>query len=221
MTEKNPDKTRKKLLESAFFEIYRVGFQAANIDRILKSAGVTKGALYHHFSGKKELGYAVVDEVIGHWIADKWSASLKAEGNAIEVLKGTVTAAARMLRGHDENGEVGHCAEMAEVGDVTLGCPLMNLAQEMSPVDEGFRLRIERIFDSWHAALAEVLERGVQDGTLRSNVDPRKTARFLIAMYEGAIGIAKNSKSVEAIYESLEMMGEFIDTLAKPAEKAA
>ena len=38
------------------------GFQAASLSRILAQTGVTKGALYYHFSGKQMLGYAVLDD---------------------------------------------------------------------------------------------------------------------------------------------------------------
>src|SRR5271168_2833644 len=42
-------RTRERLLQAASREIYRAGFQSASLDTILDSAGVTKGALYHHF----------------------------------------------------------------------------------------------------------------------------------------------------------------------------
>jgi hypothetical protein len=40
-------------------------------------------------------------------------------------------------------------------------------------------------------------------------------------MFEGAVGMAKNSKSVAEIKESLEMIVEFLDTLAPVAGRAA
>src|SRR6202044_3625075 len=61
---RDPERTRERLLRAASREIYRSGFQSASLDRILVSAGVTKGALYHHFENKEALGYAVVEEVI-------------------------------------------------------------------------------------------------------------------------------------------------------------
>jgi AcrR family transcriptional regulator len=39
--------------------------QGASLDTILAATGVTKGALYCHFSSKEALGYAIVEEVIG------------------------------------------------------------------------------------------------------------------------------------------------------------
>ena len=67
VTRRNPDRTRERLLEAGFVEIYSRGFQPAGLDAIVERAGVTKGALYHHFPGKHALGYAVLDEVIGRY----------------------------------------------------------------------------------------------------------------------------------------------------------
>jgi TetR/AcrR family transcriptional repressor of nem operon len=61
---RDPERTRKRLLQAAFHEIHRSGFRSADVDAILAKAGVTKGALYYHFDNKEALGYAVVDEVI-------------------------------------------------------------------------------------------------------------------------------------------------------------
>ncbi len=69
---RQPDITREKLLTAAFEEMYRRGFQAASLDTILAQAGVTKGALYHHFPDKAALGYAVVDEVVRGLLLDRW-----------------------------------------------------------------------------------------------------------------------------------------------------
>ena len=47
---KAPDTTRQKLLQAAFTEIYRHGFQAASLTQILSDTALTKGALYHALS---------------------------------------------------------------------------------------------------------------------------------------------------------------------------
>src|SRR5262249_7743733 len=62
-TPRSAERTRGRLLQAAFHEIYRSGFRTADLDAILATAGVTKGAPYHHFGSKDALGYAVVDEV--------------------------------------------------------------------------------------------------------------------------------------------------------------
>ena len=60
---RNADATRQKILDIAFEEILLKGYQGLRVDGVLKKAALTKGAFYHHFSSKKELGLAVIDEV--------------------------------------------------------------------------------------------------------------------------------------------------------------
>ena len=62
--QRNSQRTRERLLRAAFAEVHKSGFQNTDVDTILGAAGVTKGALYHHFENKESLGYAIVDEVV-------------------------------------------------------------------------------------------------------------------------------------------------------------
>ncbi|MFL6306138.1 MAG: TetR family transcriptional regulator C-terminal domain-containing protein [Candidatus Sulfotelmatobacter sp.] len=62
--------------------------------------------------------------------------------------------------------------------DVRGGYPLNNLAQEMSPLDEGFRKRLASVFQSWQMAIAVALRDGQMQGTVRSEVEPGKAAGF-------------------------------------------
>ena len=50
-----PD-TRGKILNAAYREIHTNGFQSASLNNILARTGLAKGALYHHFPNKTELG---------------------------------------------------------------------------------------------------------------------------------------------------------------------
>lgn len=54
---------RTRLLDVAVDVIRRQGFAATTVDDLCKAAGVTKGAFFHHFASKEELGTAVAD----HW----------------------------------------------------------------------------------------------------------------------------------------------------------
>ena len=87
---RDPERTRERLLQAAFHEIYRSGFQSASLDEILASAGVTKGALYYHFNSKEALGYAVVDEVIAPDVHGKWVRPLRGVKDPIDALIGAV-----------------------------------------------------------------------------------------------------------------------------------
>ena len=121
---RDSERTRERLLQAASREIYRSGFQSASLDTILAIAGVTKGALYYHFKSKEALGYAVVEEVIAPVVHGKWVRPLQSVKDPIDALIGAVQRIP--VRPVDVRG----------------GCQLNNLAQEMSPLDAGFRKRL-------------------------------------------------------------------------------
>lgn len=55
--------TRAKLIATARQAFGSIGFAEASMDEMTAAAGLTRGALYHHFGDKKGLLAAVVDEV--------------------------------------------------------------------------------------------------------------------------------------------------------------
>ncbi len=57
------DATRAALLSAARELFGEHGFAETSADEIVARAGVTKGALYHHFSGKEDLFRAVFEQV--------------------------------------------------------------------------------------------------------------------------------------------------------------
>ena len=61
--------TRSLLLEVARENFTERGYAATSIDDIIQQAGVARGALYHHFSGKEALFRAVYEQVEGEVVA--------------------------------------------------------------------------------------------------------------------------------------------------------
>ncbi len=176
---RDPERTRRRLLQAAFREVHRSGFQSAGIDTILEATNVTKGALYHHFDSKEALGYAVVDEIIAKIVRDGWLSPLLGSGQPIDILIGIVRRTS------------------VRPEDIRTGCPLLNLATEMSPVDEQFRKRLKRIFLAWQEGVAALLRRGQLEGTVRRDLNPEESASFLVAMVEGYASLAKNAQDAK------------------------
>ena len=198
---RDPDVTRDKLLQAAFEEIYRRGFQAASLDTILAKAGVTKGALYHHFPDKASLGYAVVDEVVKGLLLQRWGVLEPPSGDPVTTLQ-------RILRRRTAR---------LTPREVELGCPLNNLAQEMSPLDQRFRRGVNATFDIWTDAVAKDLASGQAQGTVRKDVDVRKIAAFVVASIEGSFGLAKGAQSASMLRSNLEVLSTFLESLRPKA----
>ncbi len=169
------------ILQAAYAEIYVNGFQSASLDNILTRAGVTKGALYHHFANKLELGYAVVDDIITPFFTRVWVEPLGKSDNPIDTIQDIVsTMPAETSADFAKNG-----------------CPWNNLCQEMSPLDEEFRRKLSAPIDAWREALASAIERGKVNGQVAGFVTPKNVAAFVVATLEGFAGLVKNSQSHE------------------------
>lgn len=190
------DTTRATLVRAAFEEIYQQGFRNASLENILGRTGVTKGALYHHFPNKIALGYAVVDEVILPHAAQKWSRLRDEQLDPIDTLL-----------------EIGLQEPFPGEHEVSLGCPINNLAQEMAALDEGFRERLHRILDQWRASIQGALERGQRDGVVRPDLNAGEAAMFIVASFEGAYGVAKCANSAEILQTCLSGLANYVESL--------
>ncbi len=195
-SQRQPDITRARILEAAFAEIHRHGFQAASIANILADTGLTKGALYHHFSNKQALGLAVVDEVIRDRLVRRYFEPLRAAAHPVEVIL-------QILENVPERAH-----EL-----VPLGCPLNNLVQEMSPIDPAFQTRLGAILQAWRDEVCSALRRAQAQGELRPEVDCEAAALFIVSAWEGCIGIAKNLQSVEALLSCGRQLQHYIRSL--------
>jgi TetR/AcrR family transcriptional regulator, transcriptional repressor for nem operon len=197
---RDPEGTRQRLLQAAFREVYRYGFQSAGIDSILAATNVTKGALYYHFENKEALGYAIIEEIVAEITKDRWLRPLRQskDTNPIDALVGIVRAIPARPR------------------DVKRGCPLVNLTQEMSQLNEQFRKRLERIFKAWQEGIATALREGQYTGTVRRDLVPEETASFLIAMIEGYEVLAKNAQDAKVWNMGIKNIVSWLSSLRAP-----
>jgi len=195
---RDPGQTRQVLLEAAEREIHLHGYQAASLSQIITEAGVTKGALYHHFANKQALGFAVFDEIWAPQLRSIWTEPLLGgKGNPLQVLIDTIAKA----------------GDSMQEEDLALGCPINNLAQEMSPINEGFRIRINRLLEEWRDAIAVALRRGQAEGLVTRRVAAETAAALLVASFEGCLGMAKNAQSRELLARCSGGVTDYLETL--------
>jgi AcrR family transcriptional regulator len=195
MKKTNP--TRQQILESAYHEIHRQGFQAASLSQILKKAEVTKGALYHYFPDKQTLGYSVIEELIQRFVLQFWLRPLEEAADPIDGLKRLIVEAEKNIS--DE--------------DVLLGCPLNNLCLEMSPIDDGFRQRVKQVYELWREGFARALRIAQANGTVTSSIDAMDCATFIVASLAGCRSLAKNTQSRDILMACGQNLIRYLDTL--------
>lgn len=187
---RDPERTRSQILKAASHEIYDHGFQGVSIDQIIKKTNVTKGAFFHYFPTKNDLGYAIADEVLRDMILERWIRPLAAYKNPVQgILK-------RFKILTDA---------MAEE-DIIRGCPLNNLAQEMSSVDPVFREKLKEVMILWIDEMERYLKKAQENGYLKKTANTRQVAEFIVATVEGSFGMGKSiadKKIYTSMYNSL------------------
>lgn len=195
---RNLELSRKEILDVAFFEVFSRGFQGVSIDDIVKKTSMTKGAFYHHFPTKLDMGYALVEDVITPMIIDRWIKPLEAFDNPLDgILK-----------------QMRELIGKSDPSHLKLGCPLNNLVQEMAPVDAGFKKRLNAALNLWITEMEKHLKRAKKNGLIKADVNTRKAAHFVVMLHEGFYGMLKgldDPYAFDALYDSLK---RYFDTIS-------
>ena len=167
--------TRHLILQRCFEAIQAKGFETLRTDKEIARLKITKGAFYHYFPNKSELGYAVVDEVMLPFYEQKW-ASL----NNIE------TGIAAAINAIFEN-------EKSKATDTTIkrGDVLTNMILEMSHSDDLFRQKLEAVNEVQVRILQKAIMTGRVAGELKNQTDARSMALFIIGQMMGCYTIGK------------------------------
>src|SRR6266705_6550282 len=163
--------TRDQILDAAGRLIHLQGYHCTSLDDVLRESGVGKGNFYYYFKSKEELGYAIIDRLVRGFVERTLEPAFADTGRDAQAQIHDFLD--RVLDNLRERNCVG-------------GCPIGNLASELSDVHEGFRRRLAGIFTEWRAKLTEALSRGQAGGRVRQGFEPSAVAQFLVAALEGA-----------------------------------
>jgi TetR/AcrR family transcriptional regulator, transcriptional repressor for nem operon len=170
--------------------IYCKGYQATSINDILSAANIGKGQFYHYFSSKYDLGLAVVEDLVKEWNQELIAEILRSQLDPITKLNKMLDRT--LVLQADSEGKS--------------GCPVGNLAIEMSEHDETFRLKIKYIFDHWISELERTLDELIKQGHLPSTINSKNHAQSIVAMIEGGVLLMKNHKDLSFLINTLDVI---------------
>lgn len=163
---RQPDVTRARILEVAGGEFVRSGYAASGLGGIVERAGLTKGALFHHFADKRALGLAWVSELVADGMRVDWVDPM-ADLVSLDGMKAFCRARLTAM----------------SADDALAGLVLM--AAEMGGVDDAMAAAVEEVFEFWRGGFAELLERGKEAGWIHRSIQPAVEAPFLVSMFSG------------------------------------
>ena len=182
----DPEGMRRRVLDVAEDSFQARGYHASSLGDLMAAAGVTGGALHHHFPTKKALALAVIEERVAAAVQETWIDPVLAAPTAREGVRAVFEAVT---------------AELEQQGYVR-GCPLNNLAHELSLADDEFRMALAGIFAGWRQAIADKMRADQLDGG-EGGADPDRFAALAVAAYSGAMSMAKASQDAGVLRECL------------------
>ena len=182
--------TRDKLIHAAFEEIFSHGYQGAALADILAKAGVHKGSMYHFFANKKEMALAAIEETILQKNIEKYRYVETYTSGFLEEF---------YTRLRDTS-----------VRDFKRGCPIANIVQEMSNIDEDFNVLMKSIYGAFCANIKTILDKAVEAKEMKQ-CDTTKLALFIASTIEGAILAAKASGNTQDYSDVIEELIQYIE----------
>jgi TetR/AcrR family transcriptional regulator, transcriptional repressor for nem operon len=173
----DPEALRGRVLDAAADAFQSRGFNATSMQDIVRAAGATGGATYHHFPSKKALALAVIRERVAFAIEETWILPMR---SARSTLDGVLTVFAEVIASLERRR-------------VVSGCEISNLALELALADPDFRVALNDVFDRWRNAIADRVRAEQATGAL-DDTDADELATLVVASYSGAMAIAKASQ---------------------------
>ncbi|HEX5741395.1 MAG TPA: TetR family transcriptional regulator [Pilimelia sp.] len=163
-------RTRATLCAVALRTFAARGYAATTLAEISEAAGLTRGAVYHHFANKSDLYLACVGQ---HWqqITDDVLPALDGDAPPAARLHGFVAAFSRAL-GREETRLL-----------LTLTVHPRDL-----PPDAGMDGKHQAVRDL-AARLQQVCAEAAREGQLRDGMTPRLAAEFVIVALTGMVGV--------------------------------
>ena len=194
------ENTQKLIVETSFEMFYEKGFNYTSIPDIMKKTKLTKGAFYHHFKNKLEIGKKVIEDILSKRIHNGFIAPLIKEKkrNIPELLHYVFT---ERIKSFSEK-------------EKALGCPANNLINEIGCSIHDFREPLQNLMDGWYKVLVETIESGIERNEIKKDVDPSSAATMLICSFEGTRGIRKIYDDDKLFENYLKAVKIFIKTIS-------
>ena len=187
--------TRTKLVETARMLFLKKGYDGASVAEILREAGVNSGSLYYFFKTKEDLLLAVLD-----WYVDRLYPEVidPAAGRTTDPIERVFA----VLEGYRHYLTITACRQ---------GCPIGNLALEMSEKSEAVRAKIALNFENWRKAVRQfLLDAGDR---LPADVDRDALATFILGVMEGGVMLARTHRSLAPFEASVAMLRDYVGRL--------
>jgi TetR/AcrR family transcriptional regulator, transcriptional repressor for nem operon len=192
---------RIAILDAAARIINERGFTHTSVEDLIAATGLSgKSHFYHYFPSKEALGLAVLDRQFDRFTERGLAILSEPMIDPLDRLTLFIDTLVALQR---ERG-------------TGYGSPFGNMAGELADVHEGFRKRLDQVFERWATQIEALLEE--QRPQLREGVNTARLARFVIAALEGGMLMTRVTRDVTVMEGIGEDLKRFIATHLRDGE---
>lgn len=179
---RNPAQTRATILTESAALFNTQGYKATSLSDITTATGLTKGAIYKHFANKEDLEQQALRS-LGKTMHDLLSSKIKQETGFNSQMEA--------IFNFFEN----YLVEPPYAG----GCPLVNSAVESDDGNPALRQQSFGMLVNLKSVFKRVIETGIKNNELKTDVDVNQLVYLFIATLEGAVMLSKLERNNDAI----------------------
>jgi TetR/AcrR family transcriptional repressor of nem operon len=195
--------TRDRILDVATEIALDRGFAGASLDDVLRQSGVTKGAFYHYFGSKADLGRAILDRYASADLAMLDRLWVQAEALSRDPLQQLLLF-------------VGLFANLEELATEDPGCLYATFIYERQLGVDGANEVIEASVRAWRSRFRAKLDEVVAHDPPRVEVDLDALADLVFSTSEGAYVIARATRDPNLVRGQLLQVRTYLELLFSP-----
>lgn len=187
--------TRDKLIQAARDLFLVQGYHPTGINEIVKAAGVHPGSLYHYFPTKEDLLVAVLEWYRDHIYEGLLQPVWERVTDPIERIFG-------LLDGY---------RQLIQLTNFDIGCPIGNLALELTNTHPKARTLMQANFDQWVTVVQDCIEQARDK--FPAEVDPKALATYVLTIMEGGVMVARTQRTLEPFDMAVSHLRDHFDRL--------
>jgi TetR/AcrR family transcriptional repressor of nem operon len=198
---RNPKDTKKIILDSAHSLILDSGFSGTTVDAVIKQAGVSKGAFFHYFSSKQELGHHLMQRY-----ADEDAKHLNETLDKAEELSDDPLQQLLIFVKLFEQ-------EMKSLEEPYPGCLFASYLNQSELFDAQVLEIIRTSMLTWRKRVLAKLKEVIKTYPLNREVELESLADMLLVIFEGAFVLSQSLEDSRIIARQLSHYHTYLSLL--------
>src|SRR5258706_9579861 len=198
VTMRKGEQTREFILERAVELFNGQGYSGFSLSDVMQATGLQKGGIYNHFASKEDLALEAFDYAFD-LVKERMGEALRDKRDPLDRLFAII----QFFEGYLESPPLKG------------GCIILNTAIESDDTNPALRDRARQAMDTWRSYIQRTVQKGIDRGRMRSDVDPDTVATLIIATVEGALVMGKLYNDPIHIRRAIDHLTHYVETSVK------